>query len=255
MKIVYCGFGRAGLECFYQLINFLNLKMSDIMVFTHDKEENKEFINHLKNNNIEYYFDNINNHKEEIVSFKPDLLLSIYYRFIIKTEILKLVNYKAMNLHPSYLPAYRGTKSSVWALLNGEKETGITFHYITEKVDGGNIILQKKLNILNTDTAYSLYNKLVSLFIDNFHDALDRLLNNSHSEVQKGEATFFKRELPFGGEMDFDKTTYTQATRFVKAMYFPPHKGAFFTSNSHRKVEVKTLKELEKYKNLFVDVK
>ena len=60
-----------------------------------------EIIDHYQNPYGEIYFNNINNHKEEIVSFKPDLLLSIYYRFIIKTEILKLVNYKAMNFHPS----------------------------------------------------------------------------------------------------------------------------------------------------------
>ena len=255
MKIVYCGFGRAGLECLYQIINSMDLEISDIIVFTHDVDENREFISHLENNNIKYYFSDINNHSEDIAVFKPDLLLSIYYRFIIKAEILTIVNYRAMNLHPSYLPAYRGTKSSVWALLNGEKETGITFHYITEIVDGGNIILQKKLDILDNDTAYSLYHKCISLFLDNFTEALNRFLSNNYGEEQKGKVSLFKRELPFGGEMDFDNTTYTEATRFVKAMYFPPYKGACFSSKNHKKVEVKTTQELEKYKHLFKDMK
>lgn len=251
MKIVYCGFGRAGLECFYQLVISLNIEMCNVMVFTHDVEENREFITHLKNNNIVYFFDSINNRYEDLIGFKPDMLLSVYYRFIIKSEVLKLVNYKAMNLHPSLLPAYRGTKSSVWALINGEKETGISFHYITEIVDDGKIILQEKIDILDTDTAYSLYNKLISLFIQNFLEALSRLINNYEGESQKGKATYYKRELPFNGEKDFTTTTYEEAKQFVKAMYFPPYKGAFFSSIDHEKVEVRTAQELDDYKHLF----
>lgn len=255
MKIVYCGFGRAGLECFYQLVNSLNIEMCNVMVFTHDVEENREFITHLKNNNVTYFFDSVNSHYEELASFTPDLLLSVYYRFIIKSEVLQLVNYKAMNLHPSLLPSYRGTKSSVWALINGEKETGISFHYITEVVDDGKIILQKKINILDTDTAYSLYNKLISLFVLYFSVALNRLINNYEGEVQKGQVSYYKRELPFGGERSFNEITYDEARQFVRAMYFPPYKGAFFSSNDQEKIEIKSLTELERYREIFRKIK
>jgi len=255
MKIVFCGFGRAGLECFYQLINSLNVELENIVVFTHEAEENSEFITHLNNNNVTYFLDSVNKHYEYLYDFKVDLLLSVYYRFIIKSEILKLVKYKAMNLHPSLLPAYRGTKSSVWALLNKEKETGISFHYITEEVDDGNIILQKKIDILDNDTAYSLYNKLISVFIQNFPEALHRLLNNYVGKKQIGKVSYHKRELPFNGEKIFNEITYSEAKQFVKAMYFPPYKGAFFSSRNHEKVEVKTVKELDNYKTLFKKIK
>jgi methionyl-tRNA formyltransferase len=160
-----------------------------------------------------------------------------------------------MNLHPSLLPAYRGAKSSVWALLNGERETGITFHYITELVDEGNIIFQEKIDILETDTAFSLYNKLISLFIYNFTNALTMLISNYSGEVQKGVASYYKRKLPFSGKKHFEKTTYDEAKKFVKAMYFPPYKGASFSSDKHETVEVKTIKDLKKYKNLFMEEK
>ena len=251
MRIVYCGFGRVGLECFYQLVNVLNLEMSNIIVFTHDVVENREFITHLKNNRVEYSFDSVNKYHERLTTFNPDLLLSVYYRYIIKSEILKVVNYKAMNLHPSLLPSYRGTKSSVWAIINGEKETGISFHYITEIVDDGEIILQEKIDILDTDTAYSLYNKLISLFILNFPKALIRLINNYEGKAQRGKATYYKRELPFNGEKDFFTTTYEEAKQFVKAMYFPPYKGAFFSAIDNKKVEIRTVQELDAYKHLF----
>ena len=255
MKIIYCGFGRAGLECFYQLINTAKIEMSNIIVFTHDYKENKDFVNHLKNNKVTYYFDSVNNHYEDLVVFKPDLLLSIYYRYIVKPEVLELVNYKAMNMHPSYLPAYRGTKSSVWALINEEKFTGITFHYMSELVDDGRIILQKKMNILDTDNAFSLYNKLVTLFINNFSEAFNRLINDYIGDEQIGEASYYKRALPFGGERKFDETTFNEAKQFVKAMHFPPHNGAYFCFNDHEKVEINSLEELERFKDLFKEEK
>ena len=251
MKVLYCGFGRAGLECFYQLINNFEINKNDILVYTHNTRDNLSFKKHLKNNQIRFYFHNINDHYKVIEDFKPDLIISVYYRIIIKTKILKLVNYKAMNLHPSLLPNYRGTKSSVWAIINNEKQTGISFHYMTDSIDKGKIILQKKTKISEGETAYFLYNKLISLFILNFTKALKRLLNNYKGQIQRGKATYYKREIPFKGKKVFHKTTYDDAKRFVNAMYFPPHKGAYFVSKKNKKVEIKTIKKLNKYKHLF----
>lgn len=251
MKIIFCGYGRAGKECFYQIINFLNENLSEIIVFTHNKKENKEFISCLRNNKITYSFENINKNYNNLKRFNPDILISAYYRNIIEPKILKLVNYKAMNLHPSILPAYRGTKSSVWALINNEKTTGISFHYINEKIDDGNIILQKKIKILDTDDAFTLYHKLISLFIINFPEAFRRLIKNHKGRKQKGKISYYKRELPFNGVRCFANTTYEEAKQFVKALNFPGYKGAFFKYKCSKKIEINSIEELKKYKNLF----
>jgi methionyl-tRNA formyltransferase len=253
MKVVYCGFGRAGQECFYQLINNLNIKISNIVVFTHDNKENKEFIMHLKHNQVSFYFNSVNDHYKSLLNFKPDLLISVYYRIIIKPKILKLVNYKAMNLHPSILPSYRGTKSSVWALINNEKKTGISFHYITDGVDEGKVILQKKIDIKEEDTAYMLYNKLISLFVLHLNTALRRLINNCKGKTQYGDISYYKRKIPFNGEKFFHNTTFNEAKRFVNAMYFPPHKGAYFCKKDNKKIEIKTIEKLYSYKHLFCE--
>ena len=55
MKIIYCGYGRAGIECFYQLTNLLNINFKDIIVFTHDTKDNKEFISHLITDNLSIF--------------------------------------------------------------------------------------------------------------------------------------------------------------------------------------------------------
>lgn len=255
MKIIYCGYGRAGIECFYQLTNLLNINFKDIIVFTHDTKDNKEFISHLKNNKIVFFFENINEKHKSLKEFKGDFLISAYYRFIINPKILKLVNYRAMNLHPSLLPAYRGTKSSVWALLNRELITGITFHYINEKIDEGKIILQKKILIQENDTAYSLYHKLISLFVKNFTEALTRLIKNYKGKDQRGKVTYYRRKLPFAGVRNFNEITYDEAKQFFKAMYFPGYKGAFFRHKNSKKIQIKNIEELKEYKKLFKGVK
>lgn len=251
MRVIYCGFGRAGLECFYRLVSCFKVDFSDVIVFTHDAAENTEFLAHLKNNNIKFYFESVNKCHEILNNFAPDVLLSVYYRYIITSNILQIVRYKAMNLHPSLLPAYRGTKSSVWSIINAEKYTGISFHYITESIDDGRLILQKKVKIAKNDTAYSLYHKLISIFVDNFPKALKKLLDGYVGIDQIGDISYYKRELPFGGCLVANQTTYKDAERFVRAMYFPPFKGAFFQLSDSKIVEVLNLADLKQYKDMF----
>lgn len=251
MKIIYCCYGRAGIECFYQIVNTLNIKFDDIIVFTHDTNDNKDLISHLKHNKIKFFFDNINKKHRSLLKFNGDFLISVYYRYIINPKILKLINYKAMNLHPSLLPAYRGTKSSVWALINNEKMTGITFHYINKKIDEGKIILQKKIKIYEHDTAYSLYHKLISLFTKNFDKALIRLIKNYKGKKQKGKVSYYKRKLPFKGIRNFNEITYDEGKQFVKAMYFPGYDGALFKYKNLKKIQIRNVEDLKKFKKLF----
>ena len=251
MKIIFCGFGRAALECFYQLVTNYNVSNKNIIVFTHDVDGNKEFIKHLRDNKIYFTFNHINKCYDELIAFSPDYLVSIYYRYIITKSILELVEYKAMNSHPSLLPLYRGTFSSVWVILNNEKETGITFHYINDKIDDGYILYQTKLKISQYDTAFSLYHKLITLVSSNFCNAFNKLINQDIGYKQIGVSSYYKRQLPFEGVMNFNKTTYNRAKLFVRAMYFPPFKGAVFLKDNGEEIEIKDLDSLLAYKNFF----
>lgn len=252
MRIAYCGFGRAAKECLFQLLTSFNISLEDIFIYTHNSEQNHDFIETLHNLNISYTFDNINNDFNHLTEFKPDFLLSVYYRYIIKNNILAIVENKAMNLHPALLPDYKGCFSSVWALINGEKETGITFHYITDTIDGGNILLQKKITIGLIDTAYLLYNKLISLFVVNFPSAFKLLLENSTGTKQpQGESyKYYSRKLPFDGILKARDITFIEADRFVRAMYFPPFKPAKFIM-SNGEIEIESTLTLKKYANEF----
>jgi methionyl-tRNA formyltransferase len=248
MRIIYCGFSRAGTECLYQLLQNDDVEVENIFVFTHKSDENSNFIEQLQRLRVKYTYKTINESENIVANFNPDYLISVYYRFIISKDILDLVPGKAMNLHPSLLPKYRGTKSSVWAIINEERETGISFHYINQKIDNGKIILKKKILIKDSDTAYSLYHKLISLFAKYFNQAFAALVKGEVGKEQKGETSYYLRELPFDGYRKLSNITYYQASQFIKAMYFPPHKGAIFELNDSSRVEINYLPELEEYK-------
>ena len=81
MRVVFCGFGRAALECFYQLITNYDVISKNITVFTHDVKGNEDFIKHLKDNNINFTFSKINECQGQLIKFSPDYLISIYYRY------------------------------------------------------------------------------------------------------------------------------------------------------------------------------
>jgi methionyl-tRNA formyltransferase len=95
----------------------------------------------------------------KIKSAKPDLIVVVAFRILPK-EIFTIPKLGTINVHASLLPKYRGAAPINWALINGEKETGVTTFLIDEKVDTGNILLQKRVDIDDTDNFESLYNKL-----------------------------------------------------------------------------------------------
>ena len=246
MKIIYCAYGRAGHECLDQLLSNFNIKKTNLKIFTHNIPNNEEFIEYLQKSGFNFTFQNVNDCFDDIKKFNPNYLLSVYYRFIVNTKILNMVNNNAMNLHPSLLPSYRGAKSSVWALINNEQHTGISFHYMNADLDSGNIILQKKINILDEDTAFSLYHKLINLFVVSFNDAFQLMINGFEGKKQTGKVSYFSRDLPFNGVLNCDQITFDQAAQFVKAMYFPPFKGGFLEIDG-KVIEINSVDDLHNY--------
>src|SRR5437870_747628 len=90
----------------------------------------------------------------------PDFLLSFYFREILRPEVLALVRRGALNLHGSLLPRYRGRCPVNWVLVNGERETGVTLHYMEPRPDRGDIVAQRTVAITDDDTALTLNRKL-----------------------------------------------------------------------------------------------
>lgn len=95
-----------------------------------------------------------------LAGFKPDLLVVVAFGQILPKRLLELPLYRAINVHASLLPRYRGPAPIQWAIINGEKETGLTTMLMDEGLDTGDILLQQAMPILPEDTAATLHDKL-----------------------------------------------------------------------------------------------
>ena len=97
----------------------------------------------------------------EIEALKPDLQIVVAFRMLPKT-VWQLPKLGTFNLHASLLPQYRGAAPINWAIINGEKETGVSTFFIDDKIDTGALIFQKSISISKDDTAGTLHDKLMS---------------------------------------------------------------------------------------------
>ena len=115
---------------------------------------------------------------EKIKKFKPDFIIVVAFRMLPKV-IWSIPKHGTINLHASLLPNYRGAAPINWALINGEKFTGVTTFFIDDEIDTGDILLQKKIKINETDNAEDLHKSLSKTGSLLMHKTINRVLNNS----------------------------------------------------------------------------
>lgn len=224
-KFIIATYGEMGVKLLSKLFQ-LNISIKNIIVLTHNNLiSNNNFIKFLDTFKIKYIYDDLNEKKllKKIKKNKSDILISFHYRKKIKHNILKIPKYGAVNIHPSLLPKYAGCFSSVWALFNDEKKTGITFHFMKKKFDAGNIILQDSINIKSNDTAFSLFHKLVDLSLKNIFKALNLVIYEKTKGIKQdlSKRTYFSRILPNNGKLNL-KWSKKRKNNFLRAMHFPP---------------------------------
>lgn len=145
---------------------------------------------------------------EDLKALKPDLMVTCAFGQILSQEILDIPTIGTINIHASLLPKYRGSSPIQWAIINGEKVTGITIMFTDVGVDTGDIILQDELQIEDTDTAGTLFDKLSVLGSKSVIKALKAIENGTYTRTKQDETKathtkFFNKE---SGLMDFNKT-------------------------------------------------
>lgn len=120
---------------------------------------------------------------DEVLALKPDLIISSAYGQIIPGEILDFPKYKCINTHGSLLPKYRGGAPIQRSIINGDKKTGITIMYMNEKMDEGDILYQREIDIDIHDTNATLFNKLSDLSLEMLLDFLPKLFNDDINPI------------------------------------------------------------------------
>ncbi len=103
---------------------------------------------------------------DALAPFEAQLLISASFGQKIPTETITSAHFGGLNVHPSFLPRWRGADPLPWAILSGDHQTGVTIVTLSENFDEGVIIAQKKIPILPTDTAALLYPKLFAVGAD-----------------------------------------------------------------------------------------
>ena len=162
-----------------------------------------------------------------IASMRPRVFYSFSYRHLLPDSVLKVAPMGAFNVHPSPLPAYRGRAPVNWMLVNGEREAGVTLHYMVARADAGDIVGQRTVPIDDNDTALTLYRKLVPLgagLIREFHPRI--VAGNAPRRPQDlSRGSYFGRRTPKDGRIDW-KWPARRIFNLVRAVTHP-YPGAF----------------------------
>lgn len=119
---------------------------------------------------------------------KPDILVVIAYGQKLSQAILDIPGIMPMNIHASLLPAYRGAAPINWAIIRGEKTTGVTLMKVALRMDTGAVLLQRSVDILDSDTAQTLADKLSACAPDMLIEGLDRLASGAYPLTVQDES-------------------------------------------------------------------
>ena len=122
-----------------------------------------------------------------ISKFNPDLLVVVAYGQLLSREVLEIPGIFAINIHASLLPKYRGAAPINWAIIRGEKITGVSIIKLIERMDAGPMLGQKEIAIGQADDSLSLENKLSSLGAGLLLEALKEIKNESYKLIAQDE--------------------------------------------------------------------
>ena len=194
MRILYCGSAQFGISCL-EAIN--NSEHELAAVYTQParhagrgrKSRSTDVSVWCSANNIRAVETaNINTPEtiNEIRNIKADLMVVIAFGQKISDELISQFDKGAINVHASLLPKYRGAAPINWAIINGEKKTGLSIITLASKMDAGNILGQTEVDIAASDTATEVHDKLC--------DAAPRLLMETINKIEDGTAEYIKQD-------------------------------------------------------------
>ena len=163
-------------------------------------------------------------------ALSPDVIVVVAYGVILRQNVLTLPVYGCINVHASLLPKYRGAAPIQWAILDGEKKTGVTIMQMDEGLDTGNILKQVECPIDPKETGESLFEKLSQLGGPALLTVLDEVEDGTVVSVPQGDSpTAYAKMLEKSmGALDLSEDAEV-LERKIRALYSWP--GAFITRN------------------------
>ena len=168
-----------------------------------------------------------------VKELNPDLILTFAYGQIVPKEVLLAPRYGCLNLHGSLLPKYRGAAPIQYALLNGEKETGVTLMEMIEKMDAGRMFYKKEVDIKDDDNYETLSDKLAYLAYEVFDEGIQGVIDGSNKGEEQDEnlVSFTKKIKSEESLIDFDGDANSINNK-IRAFY--PDPGTYFVFNNEK---------------------
>jgi methionyl-tRNA formyltransferase len=163
---------------------------------------------------------------EEIRALQPDAIVVMAYGQILPREVLEIPRIACLNLHASLLPRWRGAAPIQAAIAAGDSVTGVTVMYMAEGLDTGDILLQREIDILPTDTGGSLHDRLAQIAPNALLDALQMLAKGNAPRIPQdiALATYAPKLTRDDGKIDWSQPAEI-IERKIRA--FNPWPGAF----------------------------
>jgi methionyl-tRNA formyltransferase len=172
---------------------------------------------------------------DTIEALQPDLIVVTAYGRILPGSLLNLPPLGTINVHGSLLPKYRGAAPIQWAVINGEKETGVTIMQMDEGMDTGDMLLPVSLAITDEDTSGSLFSKLSQLGADALVKAIallkeDKLVARKQDDSLATEAPMLSKEM---GRIDWSKSA-TELQCLIRGLDPWPSAYSFYQEKRFR---------------------
>ncbi|MBS4539736.1 methionyl-tRNA formyltransferase [Clostridium sp. D2Q-11] len=181
---------------------------------------------------------------EKISNINPDVIVVVAYGQILKENILNIPKYGCVNIHASLLPKYRGAAPINWAIINGEKESGITTMIMEKGLDSGDMLLKEKILIPEDMTAGELHDELMNIGAELIIKTLDGLENNTIIPEKQNHdlSTYAPMMDKTLGEIDWD-INKEDIKNLVRGTNPWPVAYSYYDGNKFKIYKVDTLNE------------
>ncbi len=237
MNIVFIGSQTIGFHCIEKLLQ-LGASVSGIVTFAPETHETwgHSLVELAQARGIPLFVAQGRDYVEFVKEKTPDVILVAGWRHLIPQEVLELPSLGAIGFHASMLPKYRGFAPLNWAILQGEKKTGITAFYLAEGVDTGDILAQKEVDIGPDEYIATLKERIDQKAVE-IVEELYPLLEAGNAPRRKqdhAQASYGCLRVPEDGKIDWNQPA-ERICRLVRSLAHP-YPGAFTTYRGKRVV-------------------
>ncbi len=230
-RVLFLGSKKIGYQSLLTIYHLNNASLIGIITIDDRNDERSvydEFQHFSKDHNIDLFVVENKQESEDLIKkLKPELCIVVGWYWIISNEVLKNVPYGFLGVHGSQLPKYRGGSPIVWAIINGEKNVGVSLFSFGDGIDNGPIWNQKIIEIGSNEYIYEILNKIeqetINIFQENYLLILKGLIKPKPQN--RKNATYCAQRIPDDGLIDWTKPA-VDVFNFIRAQA-PPYPGSF----------------------------